>query len=98
MSVLCTLVLFSCLLIGGRNKVIYNTVSAERIILAEDFEKLEEVSDLIVKVRVLEGKENVLVEAPGEEGGVLYGYTLTKLEILDIFKGDEDSGTISITE
>ncbi|MDE7326832.1 MAG: hypothetical protein K2N63_11225 [Lachnospiraceae bacterium] len=94
----CVATIIACILISNPRRVTYNTVAAERIVLAENFETLEEESDLIVRVRVLEGKENVLVEAPGNQGGVLYGYTLTKLDVLDVLKGNPVSEPISITE
>lgn len=82
----------------GSKKIVYNTIEAERIVLADDFEALEEVSDLIVRARVLPGKENILVKAPNSEDAVLYGYTVTELEILEIFKGDSAGAALTITE
>lgn len=73
LAVLCIVLVMGCIFANARKKVIYKTFSAERTILAENFDKLEEVSDLIVRARVLSGKENILVDVPKDQGDILYG-------------------------
>lgn len=91
-------ILTAVIMVQKSKKITYNTIEAERIVLADNFEELEEVSDLIVRARVLPGKENVLVKAPDNGDAVLHGYTVTKLEVLEVFKGDFSGAAVTITE
>ena len=74
--------------------VYYETISSEREELAADFEELVQVSDLIVRAKVLPDKENVFME----NADVPFGYTFTKLEITGSFQGVQDDKIIVITE
>lgn len=60
---------------------------------ASTFDELVEVSDLIIKVKVLPGKKNV------PDTVEVCGHTITKLKVLETFKGDIAPGEIvTITE
>lgn len=98
LAVLCIVLVLGCIFVNVRKKVTYKTYFADRTILAENFDKLEEVSELIVRARVLSGKENILVDVPKDQGDILYGYTVTKIEILQSFKGEVAGTPVSITE
>jgi hypothetical protein len=90
-------VIFTCLVLllvsGCAYEPTIRQIDADRMILANTFEELVEVSDLIVKAKVLPGKEN---KVQSQEA---CGYTLTKLQILETFKGDVATDEIvTITE
>ena len=57
-------------------QVTYHTIFAERMQLANSFEELESVSDVIVKATVAEGKENIrpFAMAMGEVRAGYYGF------------------------
>ncbi len=71
-------------------------IQFNRDTVAENYHKLRESSDLIIKGRVLEGKSNRLMI---EDGTVLFGYTSTNIEVTDVIKGEINKGDIiTITE
>lgn len=79
------------------NKVQYNILATDRLQLAPTYDDLELVSDIIVKATVVPGKENKIIEA--DDGTTVFGYTVTQLNISEVFKGDVINGeTITITE
>lgn len=65
----------------GKEPIIRQNDS-DLLILAHSFSDLIDVSDLIIKAKVLPGKKNV---PDTEEVG---GHTITKLQVLETFKGD----------
>ena len=78
--------------------VTYHTIFAERIQLANSFEELESVSDVIVKATVAEGKENITKAMQGDPNLIYNGYTKTALLIDKVLKGNIVSDEITITE
>lgn len=89
-------VVVSVISISG-NKVQYNILAADRLQLAPTYDDLEVASDIIVKATVIPGKENKIIEA--DDGTIVFGYTITQLDISEVFKGNAiEGGTITITE
>lgn len=79
------------------NKIQYNILTTDRLQLAPTYDDLETVSDMIIKATVIPGKENKTIEAEG--GIIVFGYTVTQLNISEVFKGEITEGeTITITE
>ena len=90
-------VIFTCLVLllvsGCANEPMIRQIDADRIIRAYTFEELVEVSDLIVKAKVLPGKVNK------EDTPEVGGHTITKLQVLEASKGHIDPDKIvTITE
>lgn len=83
----CFLILILLLIfIIGCNGVTIQQIQADRIIRAESFDQLIDVSDLIIRAEVLQGKETVLRTT--EDGLVHFGYTVTQLQVRDVFQGN----------
>lgn len=79
------------------NKIQYNILATDRLQLAPTYDDLEVVSDIIIKATVIPGKENKTIEV--EDGTIVFGYTVTQLNISEVFKGEITEGeTITITE
>lgn len=79
------------------NKIQYNILTADRLQLSPTYDDLEVVSDVIIKATVIPGKENKTIKA--EDGTIVFGYTVTQLNISEVFKGEITEGeTITITE
>lgn len=79
------------------NKIQYNVFATDRLQLAPSYDDLEVVSDIIIKATVVPDKENKIIEA--DDGTEIFGYTVTQLNISEVFKGDVIRGeTITITE
>lgn len=72
-------------------------INNDRYYAPMDFEQLNTDADIIVLAKVIEGKENVYNSVDGM-GKVGIGYTNTKLEIIDIYKGNTEEDVIVITE
>lgn len=90
-------VLFVLVALIGCSGVKVHELNSERVILAQDFGQLEDISDLILKAIVLPDKETVL--ETDQNGSVLFGYTLTRLEVTEVFTGDISvGGVVVITE
>ena len=79
-------------------QVTYHTIFAERMQLANSFEELETISDVIVKATVAEGKENITKTMQGDSNLIYNGYTKTVLVIDKVLKGDVASDELIITE
>ncbi len=71
-------------------------MEVNRGVVAKDTESLEAESDLIIKGKILPCKKNVLLKSVHDE--VLFGYTLTKIKVEEVYKGEVDENTVSITE
>lgn len=54
--------------------------------LAPTYADLQNVSDIVVKATVIPGKENKLITA--DDGTVVFGYTITQLNVTEVFKGN----------
>jgi len=79
----------------GTNNI--HEINATRLLMAGSFEELEYESDLIVKAKVLPGKQTILDKT--SDGTVIFGYTVTNLKIERVIKGDEEEECIvKITE
>lgn len=93
---LAVVAILSVVSISG-NKIQYNILATDRLQLAPSYDDLELVSDIIIKATVVPGKENKIIEA--DDGTAVFGYTVTQLNISEVFKGDViNGGTITITE
>ncbi len=93
------------LLIGGsaafvllHNRTIYGTLSSDRLKLASSYAQLKNVSDLIVLARPKGEKENILITAPNDKNLIINGYTITNLEVVEVYKGQLSDNVIKITE
>lgn len=64
--------------------------------IVKDIESLEAESDLIIKGKILPWKKNILLR--WDDGEVLFGYTLTKIKVEEVYKGKVVKNTVSITE
>lgn len=74
-----------------------NEINADRFRVANTFQELEKSSDLIVEATVLSEKETVLDKL--EDDTIVFGYTITKLRIDEVFSGDvKNDDIIVITE
>lgn len=81
----------------SENTVRYNVLATDRIELTSTYDDLEVVSDVIIKATVASKKENKTIMS--DDGTVIFGYTVTQLNISEVFKGDAVAGeTITITE
>lgn len=93
---------FAIVFIGGliyfsHGPYTVNQVMADRILLAESPDQLEEVSDLIVLAEPQDGK-NVLIR-DSDDNNIILGYTKTTAVVLQVLKGDISEGQkINITE
>jgi hypothetical protein len=91
-------VLIAAFLIFMYKHISYNTIPADRILLASDFTELEVVSDLIIRAEVMPEKENIVVRAHNDENIILHGYTITQLKVLGVLSGSDNIEKLSITE
>jgi len=74
-----------------------NLVNTDRIIIAKSFDELEEKSNLIIEGTVQPEKQNILDKL--KDGTINFGYTITKIKVDRVIKGDLKAGEIvSITE
>lgn len=97
LSILVISALFLSVLIVDNTMVQTNKLQADRFVLANNYEQLKQESDLIVQAKVLKGKDNKLDY--DSDGSVLFGYTLTHLQIEEVYKGDVSvDEVIDITE
>ncbi|MCD7784356.1 MAG: hypothetical protein LUH18_02040 [Oscillospiraceae bacterium] len=71
-------------------------IQADRNILAETPDDLADVSDVIVLAK-LKDSENILITDP-MDGNIITGYQKSKLEVLEVYKGDISGEDIVITE
>lgn len=79
------------------SKTHYNILATDRLQLAPTYADLQNVSDIVVKATVIPGKENKLITA--DDGTVLFGYTITQLNVTEVFKGNiNEDYPINITE
>ena len=79
------------------SKTHYNILATDRLQLAPTYADLQNVSDIVVKATVIPGKENKLITA--DDGTVVFGYTITQLNVTEVFKGDiNEDYPINITE
>lgn len=79
------------------SKTHYNILATDRLQLAPTYADLQNVSDIVVKATVIPGKENKLITA--DDGTVVFGYTITQLNVTEVFKGNIDEDyPINITE
>lgn len=79
------------------SKTHYNILATDRLQLAPTYADLQNVSDIVVKATVIPGKENKLITA--DDGTVVFGYTITQLNVTDVFKGNiNEDYPINITE
>lgn len=79
------------------SKTHYNILATDRLQLAPTYADLQNVSDIVVKATVIPGKENKLITA--DDGTVVFGYTITQLNITEVFKGNiNEDYPINITE
>ena len=75
----------------------YFQFPTNRIQLASSFEELEETSDIIIRATVLPDKRTINNVLP--DGSYGFGYTLTNLQIAEVFKGNiSENDIILITE
>lgn len=65
---------------------------SSRLYKIDDTDELYERSDVVAKVKIIEGKENVT------ENSKALGHTRTKAEILEVVMGDVQENIITITE
>jgi hypothetical protein len=94
---LCSFCLVLTFIIIDKSYVTKSTMSTQMINYASNFQELEDVADVIVKAKVLNGKQNIIT-TKDEFGNDLFGFTKTKIEVLDSFKGNakiKDTLTIS---
>jgi hypothetical protein len=70
---------------------------SDRITLASDVDKLNDVSDLVVLATVVNDKENVIVKSD-IDGHEMFGYTVTTLNIKTIISGELNDESVKITE
>ena len=89
-TLFCLLLLF----VSGCGKELeIRQIDADVLILAQTFDELVDVSNLIIRAKVLSGKVNV------EDTPEVGGYTITKLQVLETFKGDVvPNEIVTITE
>ncbi len=79
------------------SKTHYNILATDRLQLAPTYADLQNVSDIVVKATVIPGKENKLITA--DDGTVVFGYTITQLNVTEVFKGNiNEDYPIIITE
>jgi len=69
-----------------------NVVNTDRIIIANSFDELEEKSNLIIEGTVQPEKQNILDKL--KDGTINFGYTITKIKVDKVIKGDLKSGEI----
>lgn len=83
------------LFLNGENTI--HEINADRIRLTSDFNELESESDLIIKAMVLPEKQTFTDKM--EDGTVVFGYTITRLKVEEVFSGNtEKDDIIVITE
>lgn len=85
--------IFVCIT-GCKETITIQQIHADRIILAENFDQLINVSDLIIKAEVLPGKETVLLIE--EDGLIGVGYTVTELKVKEVFQGNVNKDDIIV--
>jgi hypothetical protein len=94
----CSFCLGLMFLLIDNTRVIESTMSAQLINDASNFQELEDVSDVIIKAKVLNGKQNIITDID-EFGNDLFGFTKTKIEVLESFKGNAKiNDTLTIME
>ena len=93
---ICAILLLASVIYYNSNTNIKNIV-ADRKIIANNVAELNNESDLIIKATVLPNKENILIN-DDNDGTVKFGYTVTRLKITQVLKGDISDETIKITE
>lgn len=85
---------------NNADTVQYETAAGDRLYRASDYYDMKSKSDLIVRVCVLPGKENVLQSFTSGSNVLIGtgGYTLTQLEILETYAGSTDTDLITVME
>ena len=84
-SILLLIVVAMSALSISENTVRYNVLATDRLELASTYDDLEVVSDVIIKATVASEKENKTIMS--DDGTVIFGYTVTQLNISEVFKG-----------
>ena len=73
------------------------SIMGDRVVLASNFDELEQQSDLIIFAEVLPDKENKLDK--DQDGFTIFGYTITQLKVVEVLAGNAQPGdVIQITE